>query len=129
MLLLACEIFMCQFMIATRWRKSIFSFLDGKIQSQCIMVFKQKCTKNENYLVALQKCYILNSVIFKICLCLLIGNTSKWLHIIFTYINVFFLFQILDLGVVFHPGAYLRDVWNVMDSLVVSCALVSFYFQ
>ena len=38
-------------------------------------------------------------------------------------------FQILDLGVAFHPGAYLRDIWNVMDSLVVSCALISFYFQ
>lgn len=39
------------------------------------------------------------------------------------------LLKILDLGVVFHPGAYLRDIWNVMDSLVVSCALISFYFQ
>ena len=38
-------------------------------------------------------------------------------------------FQILDLGLIFHPGAYLRDVWNFMDSTVVSCALISIYFQ
>lgn len=37
--------------------------------------------------------------------------------------------QILDLGLIVHPGAYLRDIWNGMDSLVVSCALISFYFQ
>merc|ERR1719507_2080225 len=28
-----------------------------------------------------------------------------------------------------HPGSYLRDVWNCMDILVVSCAILSFYFQ
>ena len=39
------------------------------------------------------------------------------------------LVKILDLGLLFHPGSYLRDVWNVMDSVVVSCALVSIYFQ
>jgi hypothetical protein len=38
-------------------------------------------------------------------------------------------FQILDLGVIIHPGSYLRDIWNCMDSLVVSCAMISFYFQ
>ena len=41
----------------------------------------------------------------------------------------FFVFvQLLDAGALFHPGAYLRDVWNVMDSVVVSCAMISFYF-
>ena len=39
------------------------------------------------------------------------------------------LVKILDLGLLFHPGSYLRDVWNVMDSVVVSCALISIYFQ
>ena len=33
------------------------------------------------------------------------------------------------MGLIVHQGAYLRDVWNVMDSLVVSCALISLYFQ
>lgn len=40
-----------------------------------------------------------------------------------------FAFQILDMGLIVHSGAYLRDVWNVMDALVVSCALISIYFQ
>ena len=36
-------------------------------------------------------------------------------------------FQILDQGFLLHPGAYMRDFWNVMDITVVSCALTSFY--
>ena len=35
--------------------------------------------------------------------------------------------KILDLGFVLHPGSYMREVWNVMDITVVSCALISFY--
>ena len=37
------------------------------------------------------------------------------------------LFQILDQGFILHPGAYMRDFWNVMDITVVTCALISFY--
>ncbi|KAI8429618.1 hypothetical protein MSG28_000214 [Choristoneura fumiferana] len=36
---------------------------------------------------------------------------------------------IVDLGILFHPGAYLRDLWNIMDAAVVICALVSFGFE
>jgi voltage-dependent calcium channel N type alpha-1B len=39
------------------------------------------------------------------------------------------LLKMLDLGMFLHPGAYLRDVWNVMDISVVSCAILSFYFK
>merc|ERR1719483_1270149 len=35
--------------------------------------------------------------------------------------------KILDQGFVLHPGAFMRDFWNVMDITVVSCALTSFY--
>ena len=38
-------------------------------------------------------------------------------------------FQILDLGLVFHPGSYLRDTWNAMDAIVVTCAVTSIAFQ
>ena len=31
-----------------------------------------------------------------------------------------------DYGVILHPGSYLRELWNVMDMLVVSCAITSF---
>ena len=34
--------------------------------------------------------------------------------------------QIIDYGVILHPGSYLRELWNAMDMLVVSCAITSF---
>jgi voltage-dependent calcium channel N type alpha-1B len=39
------------------------------------------------------------------------------------------LLKMLDLGLFLHPGAYMRDIWNVMDISVVTCALFSFYFK
>lgn len=35
------------------------------------------------------------------------------------------LLKVLDLGVIFHPGSYLREFWNIMDAVVVICAAVS----
>ena len=37
--------------------------------------------------------------------------------------------QVIDLGVIAHPGSYLRDVWNLMGALVVVCASISFVFE
>jgi voltage-dependent calcium channel N type alpha-1B len=37
--------------------------------------------------------------------------------------------KIIDYGVILHPGSYLRELWNVMDMLVVSCALTSLVFD
>ena len=37
--------------------------------------------------------------------------------------------QILDLGIILHPGSYLREFWNIMDAVVVICAAVSFGFN
>ena len=37
--------------------------------------------------------------------------------------------QIINFGVIFHPGAYCRDLWNILDALVVICALVAFTFR
>ena len=36
------------------------------------------------------------------------------------------LLQVIDFGVILHPGSYLRELWNVMDMTVVSCAITSF---
>ncbi len=33
--------------------------------------------------------------------------------------------KVIDLGIIFHPKSYLRDIWNIMDSVVVICAIVS----
>ncbi|RZB38954.1 Ion trans domain containing protein, partial [Asbolus verrucosus] len=37
--------------------------------------------------------------------------------------------KIVDLGVILHPGSYLREFWNIMDAAVVICALVSMGFD
>ena len=37
--------------------------------------------------------------------------------------------QIIDQGLILHPGAYGRDMWNIIDATVVLCALVGFAFQ
>ncbi|XP_067640094.1 voltage-dependent calcium channel type A subunit alpha-1 isoform X15 [Eurosta solidaginis] len=39
------------------------------------------------------------------------------------------LLKIVDLGVILHPGSYLREFWNIMDAVVVVCAAVSFGFD
>ncbi|ESO09535.1 hypothetical protein HELRODRAFT_73530, partial [Helobdella robusta] len=36
--------------------------------------------------------------------------------------------KVINLGVVFHPGSYCRDLWNLLDATVVICALVAFAF-
>ncbi|KAG4066428.1 hypothetical protein HA402_007064 [Bradysia odoriphaga] len=33
--------------------------------------------------------------------------------------------KVIDLGIICHPKSYLRDIWNIMDSVVVICAIVS----
>lgn len=37
--------------------------------------------------------------------------------------------KIIDLGIILHPGSYLREFWNIMDAVVVVCAMVSFAFD
>ncbi|KAL0121155.1 hypothetical protein PUN28_008671 [Cardiocondyla obscurior] len=37
--------------------------------------------------------------------------------------------KIIDLGIILHPGSYLREFWNIMDAVVVICAMVSFTFD
>lgn len=37
--------------------------------------------------------------------------------------------KIIDLGILLHPGSYLREFWNIMDAVVVLCAVFSFGFK
>nr|AAO83841.1 voltage-dependent non-L-type calcium channel alpha-1 subunit isoform A [Lymnaea stagnalis] len=37
--------------------------------------------------------------------------------------------KVIDLGVLLHPGSYIRDLWNILDATVVICALVAFVFK
>lgn len=36
--------------------------------------------------------------------------------------------KVIDLGVMLHPGSYGRDFWNLLDAIVVICALIAFAF-
>ena len=36
------------------------------------------------------------------------------------------LLKVIDQGVILHPGSYGRDFWNILDSIVVICALIAF---
>jgi len=37
--------------------------------------------------------------------------------------------KMIDLGMICHEGSYFRDIWNVLDFVVVSCAIFSFAFS
>ncbi|KZS08153.1 Voltage-dependent calcium channel type A subunit alpha-1 [Daphnia magna] len=37
--------------------------------------------------------------------------------------------KVIDSGIILHQGSYLREIWNVMDAVVVICAAVSFTFD
>ncbi|XP_040175650.1 voltage-dependent calcium channel type A subunit alpha-1-like isoform X2 [Anopheles arabiensis] len=39
------------------------------------------------------------------------------------------LLKVIDLGIILHPGSYLREIWNIMDAVVVGCAVVSIGFD
>nr|AXF54067.1 voltage-dependent calcium channel A type alpha-1 [Ditylenchus destructor] len=39
------------------------------------------------------------------------------------------LLKLIDQGVILHKGSYCRDFWNVLDGVVVVCALVGFAFS
>lgn len=53
-------------------------------------------------------------------------------HFDYAFTGVFtieMLLKVVDLGIILHPGSYLREFWNVMDAVVVICAAVSFGFD
>ncbi|XP_050430003.1 voltage-dependent calcium channel type A subunit alpha-1 isoform X6 [Adelges cooleyi] len=65
-----------------------------------------------------------------------IHDKSEWndyLDIVDNVFTVIFaiemILKIIDLGLILHPGSYLREFWNIMDAVVVICALASFIFE
>uniref|UniRef100_A0A8C5I816 Voltage-dependent N-type calcium channel subunit alpha n=1 Tax=Gouania willdenowi TaxID=441366 RepID=A0A8C5I816_GOUWI len=57
------------------------------------------------------------------------NNVLKYLDYVFTGVFTFeMVIKMVDLGLLLHPGAYFRDLWNILDFIVVSGALVAFAF-
>uniref|UniRef100_H0XF95 Voltage-dependent N-type calcium channel subunit alpha n=1 Tax=Otolemur garnettii TaxID=30611 RepID=H0XF95_OTOGA len=58
------------------------------------------------------------------------NNALKYMDYIFTGVFTFeMVIKMIDLGLLLHPGAYFRDLWNILDFIVVSGALVAFAFS
>ncbi|XP_060927000.1 calcium channel, voltage-dependent, N type, alpha 1B subunit, a [Limanda limanda] len=58
------------------------------------------------------------------------NNVLKYLDYVFTGVFTFELvIKMVDLGLLLHPGAYFRDLWNILDFIVVSGALVAFAYS
>ncbi|XP_062400013.1 calcium channel, voltage-dependent, N type, alpha 1B subunit, a [Sardina pilchardus] len=57
------------------------------------------------------------------------NNVLKYLDYVFTGVFTFeMVIKMVDLGLILHPGSYFRDLWNILDFIVVSGALVAFAF-
>ncbi|XP_063074226.1 voltage-dependent P/Q-type calcium channel subunit alpha-1A [Engraulis encrasicolus] len=57
------------------------------------------------------------------------NNVLRYFDYIFTGVFTFeMLIKMVDLGLVLHQGSYFRDLWNILDFIVVSGALVAFGF-
>ncbi|KAJ8363179.1 hypothetical protein SKAU_G00120100 [Synaphobranchus kaupii] len=92
--------------------------------------------------------YIVTLRYFEMCILLVIGmssialaaedpvqsnspsnNVLRYFDYVFTGVFTFeMLIKMVDLGLVLHQGAYFRDLWNILDFIVVSGALVAFAF-
>ncbi|KAI6210463.1 Voltage-dependent calcium channel A type alpha-1 [Aphelenchoides besseyi] len=65
-----------------------------------------------------------------------VEEDSQWNRILqyfdYCFTGVFaceMLLKLIDMGVILHRGSYCRDFWNVLDGVVVVCALLGFAFS
>uniref|UniRef100_A0A8C3NJS5 Voltage-dependent P/Q-type calcium channel subunit alpha-1A n=1 Tax=Geospiza parvula TaxID=87175 RepID=A0A8C3NJS5_GEOPR len=57
------------------------------------------------------------------------NNVLRYFDYVFTGVFTFeMVIKMVDLGLVLHQGSYFRDLWNILDFIVVSGALVAFAF-
>uniref|UniRef100_A0A3B3V162 Voltage-dependent N-type calcium channel subunit alpha-1B n=1 Tax=Poecilia latipinna TaxID=48699 RepID=A0A3B3V162_9TELE len=90
--------------------------------------------------------YVVNLRYFEMCILIVITMSSitlaaedpveanadrnialKYLDYVFTGVFTFeMVIKMIDLGLLLHPGSYFRDLWNILDFIVVSGALVAF---
>ncbi|KAF7249085.1 Voltage-dependent P/Q-type calcium channel subunit alpha-1A [Varanus komodoensis] len=92
--------------------------------------------------------YIVNLRYFEICILMVIAmssialaaedpvqpsaprnNVLRYFDYVFTGVFTFeMVVKMIDLGLILHRGSYFRDLWNILDFIVVSGALVAFAF-
>ncbi|XP_038649454.1 probable voltage-dependent R-type calcium channel subunit alpha-1E [Scyliorhinus canicula] len=92
--------------------------------------------------------FIVNLRYFEMCILLVIAASSvalaaedpinkdsernqvlKYFDYVFTGVFTFeMVIKMIDIGLIFHEGSYFRDIWNILDFIVVSGALVAFAF-
>ncbi|NWY69750.1 CAC1B protein, partial [Erithacus rubecula] len=57
-------------------------------------------------------------------------SPAPWqVHLGHVLLKLLLSLQMIDLGLLLHPGSYFRDLWNILDFIVVSGALVAFAFS
>ncbi|XP_041064599.1 probable voltage-dependent R-type calcium channel subunit alpha-1E [Carcharodon carcharias] len=57
------------------------------------------------------------------------NQVLRYFDYVFTGVFTFeMVIKMIDIGLIFHEGSYFRDVWNILDFIVVSGALVAFAF-
>jgi voltage-dependent calcium channel N type alpha-1B len=53
-----------------------------------------------------------------------------YMDIVFTIVfTIEMLLKIIDYGIILHSGSYFRDIWNILDAIVVVSALASMAFK
>ncbi|XP_048457962.1 probable voltage-dependent R-type calcium channel subunit alpha-1E [Rhincodon typus] len=92
--------------------------------------------------------FVVNLRYFEMCILLVIAASSialaaedpihkdsernqvlRYFDYVFTGVFTFeMVIKMIDIGLIFHEGSYFRDVWNILDFIVVSGALVAFAF-
>uniref|UniRef100_A0A8C7TK45 Voltage-dependent N-type calcium channel subunit alpha n=1 Tax=Oncorhynchus mykiss TaxID=8022 RepID=A0A8C7TK45_ONCMY len=121
-------------LIPSQYRKPIFPLI---LLLQCLVLVRRLC----HYIVSLRY--------FEMCILVVISmssialaaedpvqanaprnNVLKYLDYVFTGVFTFeMVIKMVDLGLLLHPGSYFRDLWNILDFIVVSGALVAFAFS
>lgn len=62
-------------------------------------------------------------------MCLIFCFFAVYFDYAFTGVfTVEMILKVVDQGVFLHPGSYCRDFWNIIDSIVVICALFAIAF-
>uniref|UniRef100_A0A4W5NJT0 Calcium voltage-gated channel subunit alpha1 E n=1 Tax=Hucho hucho TaxID=62062 RepID=A0A4W5NJT0_9TELE len=116
----------------------LFSPLTGMIESVCVLCFISRIRRACHYVVNLryfETCILLVIAASSIALAAEdpVSATSDWNKVlryfdyVFTGVFTFeMIIKMIDQGLILHDSSYFRDLWNILDFIVVVGALVAF---